>query len=437
MVGTVDQRTTRRPAIQLEVKTILNWIQHFVGFVYQEVRLCQRRGHGDRIEITLEAHRGVRRRCSQCQQPAPGYDRLGERRWLFIPLWGIPTYFCYAPRRVQCAEHGVVVEHIPWSDGKRPVTCAMMGFLARWARRLSWRETARVFETSWEAVYRSVEWFVQWGLEHRQLRGVTAIGVDEIHWGRGLRADNFLTVIYQIDASCRRLLWVGRRRSQATLRRGLKTLGPEVVGGLRFVCSDMWKPYLQVLSDQAGHALHVLDRFHITSHLNQAVDQVRREESTRLRAQSKEAARRLKNLRWALLRRRARGRARQKINALLASKLATARAWDLKDSFNHFWRYKSVIWAGGFLDYWCYRAMRSRLEPMKKVARMLRAHEPLILNWFRAKGEISNGAVEGLNNKIRVVTRRSFGFRTFGAMELALYHTLGHLPEPESTQKFC
>jgi len=437
VVGTVDQRTTRRPAIQLEVKTILNWIQHFVGFVYQEVRLCRRRGHGDRIEITLEAHRGVRRRCSQCQQPAPGYDRLGERRWLFVPLWGIPTYFCYAPRRVQCAEHGVVVEHIPWSDGKRPVTCAMMGFLARWARRLSWRETARVFETSWEAVYRSVEWFVQWGLEHRQLRGVTAIGVDEIHWGRGLRADNFLTVIYQIDASCRRLLWVGRRRSQATLRRGLKTLGPEVVGGLRFVCSDMWKPYLQVLSAQAGHALHVLDRFHITSHLNQAVDQVRRAESTRLRAQSKEAAQRLKNLRWALLRRRARGRARQKINALLASKLATARAWDLKDSFNHFWRYKSVIWAGGFLDYWCYRAMRSRLEPMKKVARMLRAHEPLILNWFRAKGEISNGPVEGLNNKIRVVTRRSYGFRTFEAMELALYHTLGHLPEPESTHRFC
>ena len=437
MVGTANQRTTRRPAIQLEVKTILNWIQHYVGFVYQEVRLCHRRGHGDRIEITLEAHRGVRRRCSQCQQPMPGYDRLPQRQWLSVPLWGIPTYFCYAPRRVQCAEHGVVVEHIPWSDGKRPVTCAMMGFLARWARRLSWRETARVFETSWEAVYRSVEWFVQWGLEHRQLRGVTAIGVDEIHWGRGLRADNFLTVIYQIDASCRRLLWVGRRRSQATLRRGLKTLGPEVVGGLRFVCSDMWKPYLQVLADQAGHALHVLDRFHITSHLNQAVDQVRREESTRLRAQSKEAAQRLKNMRWSLLRRRARGRARQKINALLASKLATARAWDLKDSFAHFWRYKSVIWAGGFLDYWCYRAMRSRLEPMKKVARMLRAHEPLILNWFRAKGEISNGAVEGLNNKIRVVTRRSYGFRTFEAMELALYHTLGHLPEPESTHRFC
>ena len=255
----------------------------------------------------------------------------------------------------------------------------------------------------------------------------------------GLRADNFLTVIYQIDAHCRRLLWVGRRRSQATLRRGLKALGPELVKGLRFVCSDMWKPYLQVLAAKVGQALHVLDRFHITSHLNQAVDQVRRAESTRLRATSQEAAQRLKHTRWPLLRKgsRVRGKARHKLNLLLASKLATARAWDLKETFFHFWTYKSVNWAEAFLYAWCFRAMRSRLEPMKRVARMLRAHEPLILNWFRAKGEISSGAVEGLNNKIRVVTRRSYGFRTYKAMEIALYHNLGRLPEPESTHKFC
>jgi len=415
-------------------------VQHFVGFVYREVHIVRCQGRPESIEIAVEPHGGIRGRCWQCRRPAPGYDRLPERRWLFVPLWGIPTYFCYAPRRVECAEHGVVVEHIPWSDGKRPVTCAMMAFLARWARRLSWRETARVFLTSWEAVYRSVEWFVQWGLEHRQLGGgVESIGVDEIHWGRGLRADNFLTVIYQIDAGCRRLLWVGKRRSQATLRRGLKVLGPEVVQGIRFVCSDMWKPYLQVIAVQVGQALHVLDRFHITSHLNQAVDQVRRAESTRLRSISQKAAHRLKHMRWPLLRRlsRVRGRARQKLNALLASKLATARAWELKETFGYFWHYKSVFWAGGFLDYWCFRALRSRLEPMKKVARMLRTHEPLLLNWFRAKGEISSGAVEGLNNKIRVVTRRSYGFRTFEAMEIALYHNLGRLPEPETTHRFC
>jgi transposase len=204
--GFFDQR---RSAIQLQVKTILNRVQHLAGFVYDQVAMQGQR-QSLSIEITIEPHQGIGARCSQCRRSAPGYDRLPERRWLFVPLWGIPTYFLYAPRRVQCAEHGVVVEHIPWSDGKRPVTCAMMGFLARWARRLSWRETAQAFQTSWEAVYRSVEWFVQWGLAHRELREVESIGVDEIHWGHGLRADNFLTVIYQIDKHSRRLLWVGK-----------------------------------------------------------------------------------------------------------------------------------------------------------------------------------------------------------------------------------
>ena len=109
----------------------------------------------------------------------------------------------------------------------------------------------------------------------------------------------------------------------------------------------------------------------------------------------------------------------------------------IADACCGFWRYKSVTWAGASLDYWCYRAMRSRLDPMTKVARMLRAPEALLLNWFRGKGEISAGAVEGLNNKIRVVTRRSYGFRTYNAMEMALYHALGRLPEPESAHKFC
>lgn len=427
--------------MQLQVKTILNAIQHFPGFVFKEVRLERHRdGKPRRIQIAVRAHSGISAKCSRCRQSAPGYDRLAERSWLFVPLWGIQTFFLFAARRVQCATHGVVVEHVPWSDGKRPVTLAMMCFLSRWARRLSWRETARAFDTSWECVYRSVEWFVEWGLAHRKLEGVQSIGVDEIHWGKSKRADSFLTVIYQIDVHCRRLLWVGKRRTQASLRVGLATLGSEVVQGLRFVCSDMWRPYLNVLALEASQALHVLDRFHITSHLNQALDQVRRTESGQLRAAGSAGAERLKNMRWKLLRRRSRvrGRARRELRRLLNTKLVTARAWALKDLFEHFWSYRSVRHAGDFLTYWTWRALRSRLEPMKKVARMLRSHEELLMNWFRAKGEISSAAVEGLNNKIRVVTRRSYGFRTYEAMEIALYHTLGRLPEPgEFTHRFC
>ncbi len=412
---------------------ILNRIQRFVGFIYASIRL---RGSGGslRIEVKIEPHRGIRGKCSTCLEACPGYVVLAERRWLFVPLWGIVVHFFYPPRRVECPAHGVRVEHIPWSQGKRPVTTAMMGFLARWARRLSWRETARTFQTSWESVYHSVEWFVTWGLAHRPLEAVHSLGIDEIHWGKG--ADRFLTVIYQIDRHCRRLLWVGPRRTQATLRKGLAALGPRVLGGLRFVASDMWKPYLTVIAAQVSHALHVLDRFHITMHLNQAVDQVRRGERTRLGDTPSGA--RLKRMRWTLLRRgaRVRGHARTKLNALLSSQLATARAWMLKNSFEHFWTYKSFVWGGAFLDYWTERALRSRLEPMKRVARMLRSHEALILNWFKAKGEISTGPVEGLNNKVRVVTRRSYGFRTYKAMELALYHNLGRLPEPETAHAF-
>jgi len=261
--------------------------------------------------------------------------------------------------------------------------------------------------------------------------------VDEIFWGRGHRSEAFLTVIYQIDGHCRRLLWVGRKRTQATLNRGLDALGGEVVGGLKYVCSDLWKPYLKVLARRAGQALHILDRFHITMHLNQAVDEVRRAESTRLKGQP--LAQRLKKMRWKLLRKGStvRGRAKVKLEGLLASKLATGRAWELKEAFQHFWTYRSPAWAGGFLDYWTQRALRSRLEPLKKVARMLRSHEALILNWFKARGEVATGATEGRNNKIRVVTRRAYGFRTYKAMEIALYHNLGKLPEPKFTHEFC
>ncbi len=119
--------------------------------------------------------------------------------------------------------------------------------------------------------------------------------MDEIFWGRRHRSEAFLTVNYQIDGHCRRLLGVGRKRTQATLNRGLDALGSEVVSGLKYVCSDMWKPYLKVLARRAGQALHILDRLLITMHLNQAVDEMRRAESTRLKGQP--LAQRLKKMR--------------------------------------------------------------------------------------------------------------------------------------------
>jgi len=124
-----------------------------------------------------------------------------------------------------------------------------------------------------------------------------------------------------------------------------------------------------------------------------------------------------------------------KLKELLSYNLRAVRAYLLREDFQRFWLYRSPFWAGRFMKEWCTRVMRSKLEPMKKVAQMIRSHEALILNWFRGKGTISAAAVEGLNNKVKLVMRRSYGFRTKRAIEIALYHNLGKLPEPHFTHE--
>jgi transposase len=121
---------------------------------------------------------------------------------------------------------------------------------------------------------------------------------------------------------------------------------------------------------------------------------------------------------------------------LLRYNLQTVRAYLLKEDFQQSWEYNSPTWAGNFLDFWCYQTIRSRIEPMKKIARTLRAHRSLLLNYFKAKKQFSSGVIEGLNNKAKVTMRGSYGFRTFRILELALYHSLGKLPEPELTHDF-
>src|SRR5690606_1560059 len=114
-----------------------------------------------------------------------------------------------------------------------------------------------------------------------------------------------------------------------------------------------------------------------------------------------------------------------KLAELLRYNLKTVRSYLLKEEFQLFWSYSSAYWAGQFLDKWCTKTMRSRIEPMKKVARQLRRHRPLLLNWFRAKKQFSSGIVEGFNNKAKLTTRKSYGFRTYHGAEIALYHALG------------
>jgi hypothetical protein len=275
---------------------------------------------------------------------------------------------------------------------------------------------------------------VAWGLVHRDLKGVTSIGIDEICWKK--IGSKFLTLVYQIDTGCKKLLWIGKDRTKVTLESFFDEFGADRSSKLRFVCTDMWKSYLQVVGQKAAKALNVLDRFHIMSHMNKVIDKVRATEARTLKAKGQEPV--LNSSRWCLLKRPENLTEKQtvKLNELLAINLKTVQAYLLKEDFQRFWSYKSTGWAARFLDDWCKRTMRSRIDPMKKIARMLRAHRGLILNWFRAKEEIALGAVEGLNNKAKVTTKKAYGFKSIDVVKVALYHTLGKLPEPKSNRRF-
>ena len=351
-----------------------------------------------------------------------------------MPLWAIAVYLIYAKRRVDCFRCGVTAEQIPWGEGKHHLTRAYAVFLARWARRLSWREVSLIFKTSWENVYRSVAWVVEYGLQHRNLDGVTAIGVDEVQFQKGHR---YLTVVYQIDQGCRRLLWIGKDRTAKTLLRFFRMIGKERTAALQFVCSDMWQPYLKVIAKKAAQALHILDRFHIVAKLNKAIDEVRAAEAKELATKGYEPV--LRHSRWCFLKRVANLTRKQsaRLADLMCYSLKTVRAYLLKESFQLLWEYQSYHWAGVFLDGWLKRAMRSPLEPIKRVARSIRAHQGLILNWFAAQREFCSGIAEGLNYRIKLTIRKAYGFRTPEATEIALYHALGRLPEPELTHEFC
>lgn len=308
-----------------------------------------------------------------------------------------------------------------------------MQFLAHWARKLSWKEVAVSFNTTWEKVCCAVMYIVDWGLNHRDLSKVTAIGVDEVQWQCGHK---YLTLVYQIDSGITRLLWMAKERTEKTLSDFFNFLGETATNGLKFICSDMWKPYLKVIKNRAKNATHILDRFHIVSMLNKAIDKIRAEEYRKMKEDGYEPI--LKKSRWCLLKRKENLTEKQevKLKNLLQYNLKSVRAYLLKEDFQGFWNYISPAWADKFLKRWCTRVMRSKIEPLKKLVKSLRKHSELILNWFRAKKAFSSGIVEGLNNKVKVTMRKSYGFRTYKVAETAIYHVLGALPEPELTHKF-
>ena len=418
----------------MHVRTLLNHVCKHQSFVYRDFSLTHTGGR-DCLEVTVEPRKNSKAICSICGHPAPVHDRLAERRCEFVPVWNMAVIFLYSMRRVRCRRcHNVVVERVPWVEGKSQHTTYYALFLAAWAKRMSWQEVARTFSTSWQSVYAAVRWVVAYGLEHRDLSGIRALGIDEIQYSGGHK---YLTLVYQIDAGCRRLIWIGKERTEETINGFFVWFGKKRCNELRFICSDMWKSYLNAIAAYAPKALNVLDRFHIVANLNKAVDEVRRMEFHRLLATGKQAI--LTKTKWILLKRSRNLTSKQRVRLkdLVKMNLRSVRAYLLKESFQHLWSFTLPISAGRFMDHWCRDAMRARIKPMMKMAKQFRKHRELILNYFRARKEYSSGVVEGLNNKAKLTSRIHYGFRKDEAREIALYHALGSLPEPNLGHRFA
>ena len=413
----------------MQLKTILNRIEKQKGFVYSEARMTK----AGEIEFALQPRRGSKPICGSCGKKGATYDHTSLRRFEFVPLWGIAVFFVYRMRRVDCRACGVTTERIPWSCGNHQQTFSYRLFLATWAKRLSWKETASIFGTSWDSVFRAIQWVVHWGIIHRDLTGIESIGIDEIQYRRGHK---YLTLVYQLDQGFKRLLYVRKDRTEESLNGFFDLLDSKTIEGIKYACTDMLPAYLKVLKARASSTLNILDRFHIAKKFGEALDKVRAEETRQMYKDGYESV--LKNSRWSILKRRSNLTTHQtvKLRELLRYNLKTTKAYLMREDFNRFWSYTSPTWASKFLREWCIRAGRSRIEPMQKIAKTLRKHEPLLLNWFESQG-LSSGVVEGFNNKAKLTMRKAYGFKEVETISIALYHQLGNLPEPKRTHKFC
>jgi transposase len=374
------------------------------------------------VHIERLGHR--RLRCGACGREAKRVapTRRPERRWHDLAMRDYTVWLRYAPYRVWCPQCGLRVERIPWADKWQRVTHALARAVATLARELNWDAVAAHFRLNWKTVEAVVEGAVLWGLAHRRWRPLHVLGIDEVSRRKG---HQYLTVVYDLRQA--RVLWVGRDRTTATLERFFAWLGPRRARSIHTLCCDMWAPYLDAVRRHLPQATVVFDRFHLTQHLSRAVDDVRRQTWRQMAGRHKAEFKRTRFL-WLRNPENLRRAERTRLSALLRLNSPIVKAYLLKEDLRRFWDYRSTAWAEGHLRQWLWRASHSRLAPFTQLAQTLRIHLDGVLAWTRIR--VTNGALEGMNNKIKVISHRAFGYRTPWAYIANIYHCCADLPLP-------
>jgi transposase len=358
--------------------------------------------------------------CPKCQGQGSRYDAR-ERRWRHLDTMQYRTILIAVVPRVQCDEHGVVQIAVPWSDPRSRFTAMFEALVIDWLKEASFSAVARQLSLSWDQVAGIQDRAVRRGLARRKTQRPRRIGVDETSFRK--RAE-YITVVNDLDRN--RVLWIGDERKKQTLSAFYAELGPRGCARLESVAMDMWAPYISSTREHVPDADRriVFDKFHIAQHLGRAVDEVRRAENREL---VREGDGRLKKTKYLWLTNPDRMSAQrwEGFAPLRDSQLRVARAWAIKESAMMLWGYVRRGWAQRAWKKWYDWAIRSRLGPIERVARLIKYYWDGVIN--AATTNVTNARSEALNSKIQWIKRKACGYRNRKRFHNAIYFHLGRL----------
>lgn len=370
-----------------------------------------------KVQVLVAVVKGTHMRCPECGQECPSYD-LRKRRWRHLDTMQYRTELIADVPRVNCKEHGIRQVKVPWADPGSGFTALFEALVIDWLKEASFAAVSRQLSMTWDQVAGIQDRAVKRGLARRQMVAPRRIGVDETAFQR---RHEYVTVVNDLE---NRVLHVADGRGLEALNGFYEQLGPEGAGQIDAVAMDMWQPYIRSTGDHAPQAKIIFDKFHIAKHLGDAVDQVRRGEHRELR---RAGDTRLVGSKYVWLRNPQQMSRRQwtEFGELRTSQLRVARAWAIKESAMGLWGYVSRGWAVRMWKRWYSWAIRSRLEPIKRVARMIKRHWEGVMN--AVTSDITNARAEGVNAKIQWIKRMGCGYRNRERFRNAIYFHLGGL----------
>jgi transposase len=371
------------------------------------------------VEVHL-AHQTERGECAECGVKCPKYDAR-ERRWRHLDTCQFQTILVAQVPRVECGEHGVHQVKVPWAEKGSRFTALFEALTIDWLKQTSISGVSELLGLSWAEVDGIMGRAVARGLARRKEYLPTQLGVDETSFQK---RHEYVTVVS--DQAEGTVLYVADGRGKDELKAFYQRFPAEELQGLDTVAMDMHEPFISATREVVPQADEKIafDKFHVAKHLGDAVDKVRREEHRALLGLGDE---RLSKTKYLWLKNPANLSADQKQDfaALRISTLKTARAWALKEAAMGLWHYRSRSYAQKVWLRWYAWGIRSRLVPVKKVARMVKHHLEGILN--AVVSGITNARAEGINAVIQWVKYTARGFRNRDRFRNAIYFHLGGL----------